>query len=128
MATVDYFGYNYPFYDKTFVLPPQEGLRLIKNDLLQLLLTSPGERVRRPDYGTIIRASVFEPLDSALEANIRDSIREAIFLYEQRVDLKSIIIDRNEANYLMSITVYCSLRSDPNITVNVTANLNDETI
>jgi len=77
MAQSTYFGYNVPFYSKTFVLPPQADERLIKNDMLQLLLTSPGERVMRPTYGVPIRQWAFEPLDNLSINDIASAIKMA---------------------------------------------------
>jgi hypothetical protein len=51
-----WFGFNPPFIGgQQKVMSRQEDLRLIKNDLLQLLLTVPGERVHRPTFGSPIR-------------------------------------------------------------------------
>jgi hypothetical protein len=41
---------------------------LLRGKVLQLLLTSPGERVNRPDYGTRLRELVFDPDNDVLAA------------------------------------------------------------
>ena len=57
MAT--YFGQNPPFVGGAEkVLSRQEDIRLIKNDILQLIMTSPGERVHRPNFGTAVRETI----------------------------------------------------------------------
>ena len=43
------------------LLAPTTGLKGIKGDLIQLLLTNPGDRVMLPTYGTPLRRLVFEP-------------------------------------------------------------------
>jgi phage baseplate assembly protein W len=74
-----YIGYNPPIFGgHQNILSRQAGDRLIKNDLLQLLLTSFGERVMRPRWGTALRTTVFdniavENLDS-LVASVASSI------------------------------------------------------
>lgn len=118
----DYFGYNFPFFSETFVLPPQADLRLIKNDVKQLLLTSPGERVLRPDYGTIIRKTPFELLDEATLAALRRSIRTALETYEPRVLFKDIkFVTKPDSNY-MELTVFMALTRDPNVELSVSIN------
>lgn len=44
------------------------GDPLLRGKVLQLLLTSPGERVNRPDYGTRLRDLVFDPDNDVLAA------------------------------------------------------------
>ncbi len=91
-------GYNPPFMptlnpsvtgktigNQSNILSRQEGIRLIKNDLLQLLMTTPGSRYMRPDFGTNLKSSLFEPLDQQLLSSIKSSISTAIAKFEQRV-------------------------------------------
>ncbi|MCK9558808.1 MAG: GPW/gp25 family protein, partial [Candidatus Cloacimonetes bacterium] len=67
------------------ILPRQVDMRLVKNDLLQLLLTVPGERVQRPDFGTLLRSTVFEPMTSSVISNLQANILSAIDTYEPRL-------------------------------------------
>ena len=58
--------------------PPytEEGIELAKQDLLYAFQTRKGERVMRPNFGTIIFDLLFEPFDSATkEAIYEDAIR-----------------------------------------------------
>ena len=116
MPAPRYFGYNYPFWTPPgVVLVPQADARIIKNDLLQLLLTSPGERRMRPTYGTEIRKFPFEPGDDQSIESLRQSIRLAINQFEQRVILKSIVLTLDADNSSLAIGVFCALSRDPNI-------------
>lgn len=120
MVDPTYFGNNYPFWTPlNTVLSQQADIRLIKNDLLQLLLTSPGERRMRPNYGTIIRKYPFEAFTSETENDIRNSISTAITRFEPRVILKNIIFDSDPDNNLLTISVLCALSRDPNIELSV---------
>tara|TARA_R110000765_G_scaffold205484_1_gene310232 strand:- start:307 stop:717 length:411 start_codon:yes stop_codon:yes gene_type:complete len=67
-----------------------ENLGTLRDGIIQLLMTSPGERVMRPDFGTDLRAAVFEPLDQKLLLTIKTSILEALNKYEPRVIVKSL--------------------------------------
>lgn len=120
---MDFFGYNFPFYSDTTVLPQQVNERLIKNDILQLLLTSFGERVKRPSFGTPVRRSSFEPLDDITINRLRNGIEEALAIYEPRVIFKDIIINTTPDNYLMSITVLAALKREPNRVLEIVAPL-----
>ena len=76
-ATV--FGFNPPFLTSSGrVLPFQTDIRIIKNDLRQLLLTVPGERIMRPNYGTPLRSFLFEQASSEDLEQLKDDIRAAI--------------------------------------------------
>lgn len=119
MGVLDFFGYNFPFMTPDTVLAPQSGLRIIKNDLKQLLLTSPGERVMRPNYGTGIRQFTFEQLTDESIDNIRDEIRRAVFIFEKRVRLTDVLINSVPDRNLIEITVLATLSTDPNIELSV---------
>lgn len=118
-----FFGNNFPFYDSTFVLPLQTDERLIKNDLLQLLLTSPGERVKRPNYGTLIRNFAFEPMTVDAFNTLRDSIETAVKVFEPRVVLRDIVFTTTPENNLATVTVLFSIRNNPNRVLEVVARL-----
>lgn len=108
------FGYNYPFLTPDTVLPSQSGLRIIKNDLKQLLLTSPGERVMRPNFGTGLRRFTFQQLDNQSINEIRNEIEQAIQIYEKRVRLIDILFAASPDDSMIQISVLTRLTADPN--------------
>lgn len=96
-----YYGYNSPFFGgHQNVLSRQSGDQLVKNDLLQLLLTSPGERVRRPDFGTILKQSLFEPMTADKVQEIRSNVGEAIRRFEKRVKVSVNVVSDPDSNLL----------------------------
>jgi phage baseplate assembly protein W len=124
--TAHWFGYNPPFLGGTQqVLSRQEDERIIKNDLLQLIMTVPGERLHRPNFGTILKASIFEPFDAQTLMRIRQSIIEAIATHEPRVvgvrvfleTNKDTITKRHRSDDRGSLTVKItgSMTFDPNV-------------
>lgn len=119
----DWFGYNFPFFGQTFVLPPQADARLIKNDLKQLLLTSMGERVMRSNYGTILRKVPFDPGDDATLSELRSSIVTAVNQFEPRVALTDVRFNLDEDNNYLEIIVLAALTRDPNVTLDVRINV-----
>ena len=64
----------------------------IREALHILLSTVPGERVMRPTYGCGLKAMVFEVLNDATRAEMRDVIERAILFFEPRVTLNRIDI------------------------------------
>ena len=60
----------------------------IKADLLQLILTEPGERVMLPRFGTGLRAIFFEQRDMAVLERAKALILAAIDRWEKRIVVK----------------------------------------
>lgn len=127
--TATWFGINAPFIGGSQnILSRQEDERLIKNDLLQLLLTAPGERVMRPDFGTSIREFLFENANTVDLDELRTNIETQIEIFETRVTITDIQINPNEDENLLDIKIFGFLnidRFDPNILLgtNVQADL-----
>ena len=63
----------------------QSGINQIKSDLLILLLTSPGERVMLPTFGTPLKDLIFEPGDASLVSRARQMIINSITQWEPRI-------------------------------------------
>lgn len=114
-AKLNYYGFNPPFFGGSAgILSRQENERLIKNDLLQLLLTLPGERVMLPTFGTALRSFVFEQFDDATLEMLRMNIINAISLNEGRVNLTSLTLSPDYDNHGLRISITFSLKAQPN--------------
>lgn len=109
-----YYGFNPPFVGgRENVLSRQEDEQLIRNDILQLLLTSPGERVMRPTFGAGLRKVVFEQNDDFVEQTVRNSILEALNNYEPRVTTTTLTVSRIPDEYKVEIYYVGQLINDP---------------
>ena len=84
-------GYPYPITKgpKGF-FGAQSGTDQIKSDLLILLLTSPGERVALPDFGTPLKDLIFEPGDASLVTRAKQMIIDSIKKWEPRIAVDQI--------------------------------------
>ena len=93
-----YYGVNPPFIGGVQnVLSRQVDERLIKNDILQLVLTLPGERVYRPNFGTRLRAIVFDSLTDGDLGSLARDIQQAILDNDERVsNLNVVCANENE--------------------------------
>ena len=78
------------------LLAQSNGVDQIKADLLQLLLTTPGERVMTPLFGTPLKQLMFEQGDSFLEMQARDIVAEAIRTWEPRIILNNIRVSAGD--------------------------------
>ena len=113
-----FYGFNPPFIGgQQKVLSRQEDDRLIKNDILQLLLTVPGERVMRPTIGVNLRNFVFENMDESSIGTLRSDIITKIGSFEQRVDVLNVDLKPNYDSNSLSIKIAVVLRKDPKRTI-----------
>ena len=70
------------------------NLKVLASSVKMLLITTKGERVMQPTYGTLLRRIVFEPNDSAVESVARQEIDEALNQFEPRVSLEALNVAR----------------------------------
>ena len=72
--------------------------KLVKENMMQILLTSPGERVMLPDFGVGLRRYVFEMNDEQLATVIKERIVNQIAKYQPLAEIVDIQIkmDNNE--------------------------------
>ena len=74
------------------LLAQKKGVDQIKADLLQLLLTNPGERVMLPEYGTPLRELFFDQNDFTLKNKAKNMITESITKWELRIALENVVV------------------------------------
>jgi phage baseplate assembly protein W len=58
----------------------------IRQAILIILGTAPGERVMRPDFGSGLHELVFEPLNTTTMALARHHVEQALITWEPRID------------------------------------------
>lgn len=71
-------------------------LNAIRNSIVNLFNTAPGERLLLPDYGCDLRQFIFEPISESTATRISATITRALLTWEPRVQLVSINIDGYE--------------------------------
>lgn len=62
----------------------------VRQAILIILGTNPGERVMRPDFGAGLRDFVFEPADLSTLHRIRTRVQEALIDWEPRIDVQQV--------------------------------------
>ena len=70
----------------------------IKQSIVNLLLTNKGERVFQPDYGSDIRALLFEPLDYGTSGRMKMVIVSCLTEFEPRISVQSLSCIPNESD------------------------------
>jgi phage baseplate assembly protein W len=69
----------------------------IKEAIWIILSTSKGERVMRPDFGCGIYEFVFATINTATLGMIEASVREALTLWEPRIELINVNVSAEQA-------------------------------
>ena len=65
----------------------------IRQSILIILETAPGERVMRPNFGCGIHELVFTSVDSTAIQLIRSSVEDALRRCEARIDVQGVTVD-----------------------------------
>lgn len=75
----------------------------IRQAILIIMQTDPGERVMRPDFGAGLNALVFEPVSTTTLALVKHRVEQALILWEPRINLIDVQVttDDNERNRLL---------------------------
>jgi len=68
------------------------GERDIEQAIRIILMTAPGERMMRPEFGCRIHELVFAPHDAATESLAVYYVQEALARWEPRIDLQAVDI------------------------------------
>jgi len=62
----------------------------LKYNLINLLLTAKGERIDNPEFGTLLRAQLFNPMTPASFSDIEDSIKDSVQIYIPEILINKI--------------------------------------
>ena len=75
-----------------------QGAAAVRQAVLLLLTTRPGERVMRPDYGCELHRLVFSPNDDTTAGLAIHYVRRAIARWEPRLSVERIDAGRDEGD------------------------------
>lgn len=109
-----YFGWGQPFFGgPQGIMSPQYDDDLIRNDMIQLLLTIPGERRYRPSFGTVLKRIVFETLDANYLSVIKNNILGAIAENDDRIEVQSLDLTMNDSLHRLDIRLTFTINGQP---------------
>jgi len=100
-------GWNFPVAQtgrETAMASYEEDVR---QAVLIILFTNPGERVMRPDFGAGLNDFLFEPINSTTLATIKKRIEDSLIDWEPRIDVMTVSVspdDKNAARLIIEIT------------------------
>lgn len=85
-------GWSFPIVPdpRTRQLAYQDGAEKVRQSILLLLETEPGERIMRPDYGCGLRRYLMRPNAAATRALMVHDIERALAQWEPRISVTSV--------------------------------------
>lgn len=84
----------------------------IRQSILIILETSPGERLMRPDFGCGLKAMVFEPATHATQAEVKNIVERALVVWEPRIDVRDVSVALNPTTRnALNITISYQVRA-----------------
>lgn len=72
-----------------------EGAENIRDAIRVILLTEPGERLMRPDFGAGLGRFLFEPNTVTTRRAIEEAITAALRDWEPRITVESVVVDED---------------------------------
>ncbi|MFM2052571.1 MAG: hypothetical protein RL456_608 [Pseudomonadota bacterium] len=91
------------------------GLAEFEQDIRQAIViildTEPGERVMRPDFGAGLRGVLFEPINTATLALVRHRVERALVLWEPRVDQIGVAVRADAPRGVLHVEVRYRVRA-----------------
>jgi phage baseplate assembly protein W len=90
----------------------RSGPEKVQQAILVILLTEPGERVMRPDFGCGLRRFLMEPNTVAVRASIQRVVAAAIDAWEPRVRIREVTVTPGDDPALAVITIRYEHRRD----------------
>ena len=95
-AAADFIGRGISFplrVDQSGSLAMTFGADDIDASLRMVLITAPGERLMRPQFGCRIWDLLFEPINANTIGLMAEAVRDAVSQWEPRVTLEDVLID-----------------------------------
>ncbi|MCP4368482.1 MAG: GPW/gp25 family protein [Deltaproteobacteria bacterium] len=96
-------------------LAKAEGEEKIRDSVINILSTSIGERVMRPNFGSKIHNHIFDTINSATKSSIAFNIQEALIEWEPRIEVENVQTSDDRAHEgVLLISIDYKVRSTNN--------------
>lgn len=85
-------GWSFPVRLENGRFSTSHGVQDVKEAIRVILGTRRGERVMREEFGSDVRNLIHEPLTPSTAARLQETIREALLLWEPRIDVLEVSV------------------------------------
>ena len=102
MAKKQFLNIKYPFRNDGiqhfFLDANEEPKDKVRSDLLHVVFTPKGQRLRMPEFGTDLIKHIFTPNDGVTWEAIQNEIRDSVSRWVPNMQLDSIKVVKNDEN------------------------------
>lgn len=108
---VQFYGVKFPFTDdsseKYMFDLANNKVEQARSEVMHLLLTSKGERIRKPDFGTDLIRFIYDPSDSLQWSAVENEIRDAAKRWLTGIEIVKVdVLSGSKMNELENVTEY----------------------
>lgn len=102
MAKKQYFGIKYPFLNvdyQHFYVDANNSLKdKVRSQLMHIVFTPKGQRLRNPEFGTDLIKYIFDVNDDSTWESVKTEIKDAVSKWASNVTLDNISVVKNADN------------------------------
>ena len=114
-------GVDLPFSEPGVFTSNFQTRDAVKNNLINYLLTNPGERIQNPTFGAGLRKYIFTQIESGNFEFIKDDLQNKINNNFNNIQIDDILVFENENENTINIQIDYNI---PNTGINDTLELN----
>ncbi len=109
-------GWNFPVASAAGQTEMAQYEEDVRQAVLIVLLTNPGERVMRPTFGAGLNDFLFEPINSTTTSELAQRVEDSLIDWEPRIDVISVTVnpDANN-NAMLLIDIVYRVRATNNV-------------
>ncbi len=100
MAKKQFFGVKYPFLNDNenhFYVAANETLAdKVKSQLMHIVFTPKGQRIRMPEFGTDLIKYIFDQNDNVTWESVKTEINESVSRWSNNISIRDISVVKNE--------------------------------
>ena len=89
-----------------------QGARKVRESIELILMTEPGERVMRPDFGCGLRQFLMEPNTVATRSRLERTVTRSLELFEPRINLLEVRATPGDEPSLVNLSIRFEHRLD----------------
>jgi phage baseplate assembly protein W len=113
--TVDFIGRGLAWpmqVDSSGSIRLTRGPEELDSSLRMVLVTAPGERLMRPEFGCRIHELVFEPVNANTLGRMTQAVRDALTRWEPRIDVEAVTVKADlDVSGLVHISIDYRIRA-----------------
>ena len=99
MSKKQYFGIKYPFRNdgvQNFYVDANESVAdKVKSQLIHIVFTPKGQRLRNPEFGTDLIKFIFDPNDDMSWESVKNEVSDSVNRWANNISIRNIEIVKN---------------------------------